>query len=185
MKYEQIPNKAESGFEHINIDEYEHLDQSQFEEWLKNEEIPEVLLEKVRDYKNINLKNFLRNIIDKLFEVYGDKRNSADSLADSRFTPLSEMIDRGLVSCGAMAKIFAGILRTKKIPVKLIHGDFIDRKDVEDRHSWLEIYNPKTKTWESMDPTEHDFGFKQDKYKKIKEYHSWSEFAEDYINGDY
>jgi len=66
------------------------------------------------------------------------------------------MLARGMVSCGALALIFATILRKFRIPVKLIHGRIRDTAR-DDRHAWVQIYDPLRKRWLNIDPTSPDF----------------------------
>jgi len=76
------------------------------------------------------------------------KKDTAKSLSDSRFTSLKEMIERGMISCGYLRKIFGTALRKFGIPVKFIHGIFEEQKNLpkesEDRHAWVRnFYNPQ------------------------------------------
>jgi hypothetical protein len=128
----------------------------------------------------------LSRIIEGLLTLYGDKKDKGKSFKDSRFTSLEKMMDRGMVTCGAMTEITGTALRKFGIPTKMIHGilesqkkSFIKSVLLKNRHSWLEIYVPKTKEWLPLDPTQNDFNLFPDA-EKIKEYHDWDELKEDY-----
>jgi len=171
---------------------YSNLDKV-FNEWLEiKEDLPEEFWEKLKDInKENNLNLILLRIKQELFSFYGDKRDKAKSFKDSRFTSLKDMIDRGMVTCGSMTKIFATVLRKFGIPTKMVHGilesqkkSFIKSVLLKNRHAWLEIYNPETKDWISIDPTRNDFSLYPDAIK-IKEYHDWSELKGDYDKGNF
>jgi len=162
-------------------------------EWLEiKEEIPKELWEKIKDLdKEKDLNIILLRIRQELFSFYGDKRDEAKSFKDSRFTPLSEMINRGMATCGSVTKIIGIVLRKFGIPTKFIHGilesqrkSFIKRVLQKSRHAWLEIYVPKTKGWVPVDITRNDFSIYPDA-EKIKEYHDWDELKVDYKKGDF
>lgn len=162
-------------------------------EWLEiKEDIPKEFWEKIKDInKESNLNLMLLRIKQELFSFYGDKRDKAKSFKDSRFTPMEEMINRGMVTCGSVTKIIGIVLRKFGIPTKLIHGilksqrkSFIKRVVLKNRHSWLEIYNAKTKEWLPVDITRNDFSLYEDA-EKIKEYHDWNELKVDYKKGNF
>ncbi len=191
LKIESIAKKET--LEDVKPSVYSNLE-GDFTEWLINkEEIPEEFWNKIKDAnEEENLKLMLLRIKEELFSLYGNKKDKADSFEDSRFTPLKEMIDRGMVSCGAMAKITGTSLRKFGIPTKFIHGifesqknNFIKRKLLKNRHSWLEIYDPKDKKWIPFDMTRNDLSV-DPTAEKIKEYHDWDELKEsDYKKGNY
>lgn len=172
--------------ENIKPSEYSNLDVS--EEYLKiKEDLPKKFWEKIKDAdQEDNLMQVLLRIREDLYDLYGDKKNNAKSLSDSRFIPLEEMIDRHLISCGSLTKIFGTILRNFNIPVKFIHGTLERQKRSSRRslHSWLKIYNPKENKWIAIDLTNGSLELSSNA-KEIKEYIDWEEFKEDYEKGDF
>lgn len=156
------------------------------EEWLSNNQgIPESLSEFKTIPSDTTLGGFLKKAKDKLFSLYGDKRDHAKSFADSRFTSIDEMIERGMVSCGAMTLIFGTLLREVGIPVKFVHGGPLGEGGGKDsRHSWLEIYDPLRNDWFEIDPTDTNFKMRPGA-KRINVYHDWSELRKDYEAGNF
>lgn len=173
--------------------EYTNLPQN-LHEWLEiNEPIPKEFLHKIEkvNYSG-NIKNTILSVKQAMFTLYeNDKRDSAKSFRDSRFTSLEKMIDRRMATCGSATKIVGVGLRTLGIPVKFIHGilgsqkkSFIKRVLLKNRHAWLEVYVPATKKWMSVDVTRPDFSLFPDA-EKIKEYHNWDELRLDYQKRDF
>ncbi len=93
------------------------------------------------------------------------------------------MIERGMVSCGALTNIFGSVLRKLGVPARFVHGIEGGQRG-ENRHAWLEIYNPLGKDWFEIDPTQQDFGMKLSA-RRIKVYHNWSELKKDYGEGKF
>ena len=164
-----------------------------YNEWLKNDEdVPLEFWEKVKNIKEEkNLNLMLLRLKQELFSFYGEKRDTAKSFKDSRFTSLQEMLSRKMATCGSVTKIVGIILRKFGIPTKFIHGilesqkkSFIKRVLQKSRHAGLEIYDPKTKEWLPIDMTRSDFSLYPDA-EKIKEYHNWGELKEDYKKGNF
>lgn len=156
-------------------------------QWLSSsEQLPVKLQEIIRESsREISLEEFLKGAKKKLFNSYGDKRDKAKSFADSRFTPIDQMVERGMVSCGAMTNIFGTLLREMGVPVRFVHGSFLkEDKNKESRHSWLEIYNPLSNVWFEIDPTHPEFGMRPES-KRIRVYHDWAEMKKDYDRGDF
>jgi len=189
--------KTEPGVKKEKLDEIKPSDYSNLEkdlsEWLEiKEDLPSEFWKKIKNAnEEKNLKLMLSRIIEGLLTLYGDKKDKGKSFKDSRFTSLEKMIDRGMVTCGAMTKITGTALRKFGIPTKMIHGilesqkkSFIKSVLLKNRHSWLEIYVPKTKEWLPLDPTQNDFNLFPDA-EKIKEYHDWDELKEDYKKGNF
>jgi len=156
-------------------------------EWLSSDEdVPDILWEKVKDLSlGLPLGDFLKKIDKELILIYGDKRDKAKSFGDSRFTSISEMLERGMVSCGAMTKIFSAVLRKFGIAVRLVHG-ILSGQDpkLTHRHSWLDIYDPISNSWFEIDPTVRDFKKRSDAIRR-KVYHNWLELKLDYDKGEY
>lgn len=164
-----------------------------FEEWLEiREDLPNVFWYKIKDInREQSLNSVLIQIKQELFSLYGDKRDTAKSFKDSRFTPLAEMIQRGMATCGSATKIIGTALRKFGVPTKFVHGilglqkkSFIKRVLFKERHAWLEIYIPKTNKWLPIDLTRKDFSLYPDA-ERIKEYHDWGELKDDYIKGNF
>jgi len=179
------------------LDEIKSVDyfglQSDFRKWLKTrEDIPLELWEKIKNVnKENNLQSMLLKIKEELFSLYGNKRDTAKSFEDSRFTPTKEMFNRKMATCGSVVKIIGIALRKFGIPTKFIHGilgsqrkSFIKRVILKERHAWLEIYVPKTKEWLPFDLTRKDFSLYPDA-EKIKEYCDWEELKIDYKKGNF
>ena len=176
----------------IKSSDYSNLEEG-LNEWLEiKQDIPKEFWEKIKDInKENNLNLILLRIKQELFSFYGDKRDKAKSFKDSRFTPLSEMLNRRMATCGSTTKIIGTVLRKFGIPTKMIHGilesqkkSFMKRVLLKNRHAWLEIYNPRTKEWLPVDITRNDFNLYKDA-EKIKEYHDWEELKVDYEKGDF
>ncbi len=154
-------------------------------EWIETQEIPDIIWTKVSKINSeLTLRELFCNIRKELFDVYGEKRDKAKSFADSRFTSLPEMVERGMVSCGALVNIFGNILRKLGVSTKFIHGKLESQEGADYRHSWLEIYDPRCQTWIEVDPTKKDFEMASDT-QRYKEYHNWQELKEDYDKGKY
>ncbi len=175
--------------ENIDLLSYENL--NGFEEYLEiKDDLPEEFWNKIESSKKEeeNLMMVLLRIRESLFDLYGEERNNADSFSDSRFTSINEMIDRKLVSCGSFVKIFGTALRKLEIPVKFIHGIFEEQKnlpkEIENRHSWLEIHNPQNQEWVPIDFTEGSLELSSTA-QKIKEYFNWDELKKDYDEGNF
>ncbi|OGM97789.1 MAG: hypothetical protein A2735_01370 [Candidatus Yanofskybacteria bacterium RIFCSPHIGHO2_01_FULL_41_21] len=162
-------------------------EQEDQKEWLSSDEdVPNILWEKIKDLPlNISFGDFLKKIRKSLYDLYGEKRDKASSFADSRFTPLSETVERGMISCGAFSSIFGAVLRKFGIPVKLIHG-ILESQDEKksNRHAWLEIFNPVSNSWFEMDPTNDNFEARNDAMRR-KVYHNWLELKPDYEKWEY
>ena len=168
----------------IKISDYQKLENGTAE-WAEAQEIPSILWDKVKQQNpELTIKELLENIRGELFSIYGKKQDKAKSFADSRFTSLPEMINRGMTSCGAMVNIFGNVLRKLGIPTKFIHGKLEHQKEVGDRHSWLEIYNPISGTWIEVDPTRDNFEMLPETLR-LKVYHNWQELKEDFDKGEY
>ena len=172
--------------ENIKLSEYSNSDT--LEEYLEiKENLPEKFSEKIKDAnQEDNLMQCLLRIREDLYNLYGNKKSNAKSLSDSRFTSLEGMIDRHLISCGSLTKIFGTALRSFNIPVKFIHGNLKRKKNFPRRylHSWLKIYNPKENKWVAVDFTKGSLELPSH-VADIKEYIDWEECKEDYKKGDF
>jgi len=169
----------------IKLFDYERTKEDT-EEWLVGQDIPDILWDRVKGVNpELTLGELLGKIKKELFDIYDTKRDHAKSFADSRFSSLSEMIERGMVSCGALANIFGNVLRKFKIPTKFVHGRYsYQTLEKENRHSWLEIYNPLDGAWVKIDPTKNDFKVLPETIQ-LRAYHNWQELREDYNKRDF
>lgn len=158
------------------------------EEWLgESQSLPEDLWQEInhRVSQGDDVLEKIKTIRDILFQFYGKERGQAKNFEDSRFTAIDQMIQRGMISCGAMTNIFTVVLRKLGMPVKMIHG-YMKSQDLAkgSRHSWIEIYDKDTGCWKSFDPTQKDFLVAADAVK-TREYHNWEELKLDFEKGDY
>lgn len=167
----------------VTIGDYQNL-KGKFRPWLLKEKIPAFFWEKIeKTNTQISVEKLLYKIDKELMNCYGKKRDTACSFSDSRFSSISQILKRGMVSCGALSRIHTAVLRNLGIPVKLVHSKLKGQKG-ENRHSWLKIYNPHTKRWIDVDPTQDRRGFKIiNTARQIKIYSNWNEMKEDYRLG--
>ena len=179
--------QLKSVLESIKPLEYRDINIEKLKEYLEiKEDLPKEFWEKIENLfqEENNLYQVFLKTRETLDNLYGKKKDTGKSLSDSRFTSLKEMIERGMISCGSYAKIFGTALRKFGIPVKFIHGIFEEQKNLpkesEDRHAWLEFYNPQDKNWVPIDFTEKSLE-PRPTATKIKEYINWDEeFKKDY-----
>ncbi len=156
----------------IRVGRYRMTISAALSRWRKTQSIPLALRSRFDEVDGrYTLSRLLVRIRRELYKLYGDKRDYARSLCDSRLTPLPEMLRRGMVSCGALVVIYGGILRSLGIPVKFIHGRLRGTRR-EDRHAWLEVYDPNRKKWISIDLTRHNFALPP-RAIKLKECVDW------------
>jgi len=186
------PKKLKSVLENIKPLEYRNINIEKFKEYLEiKEDLPKEFWEKIKNsmQEEKNLYQVFLRARETLDNLYGEKQDRGKSLSDSRFTSLNEMIERGMLSCGSYAKIFGTALRKFGIPVKFIHGILEEQKNLpkasENRHAWLEFYNPQDKNWVPIDFTEGSLE-PRPTATKIKEYTNWDEeFKKDYEKGNF
>jgi len=184
--------KLKSVLENIKPLEYRNINIEKFKEYLEiKEDLPKEFWEKIKNsmQEEKNLYQVFLRTRETLDNLYGEKKDRGKSLSDSRFTSLNEMIERGMLSCGSYAKIFGTALRKFGIPVKFIHGILEEQKNLpkasENRHAWLEFYNPQDKNWVPIDFTEGSLE-PRPTATKIKEYTNWDEeFKKDYEKGNF
>jgi len=184
--------KLKSVLENIKPLEYRNINIEKFKEYLEiKEDLPKEFWEKIKNsmQEEKNLYQVFLRTRETLDNLYGEKKDRGKSLSDSRFTSLNEMIERGMISCGSYAKIFGTALRKFGIPVKFIHGILEEQKNLpkasENRHAWLEFYNPQDKNWVPIDFTEGSLE-PRPTATKIKEYTNWDEeFKKDYEKGNF
>ena len=176
--------KPEAVFEGIKLSDYENVG-ADFSEWLGAHEIPDILWDRMKDCDPASTVRELLDVIQAaLTDMHRTRKEHPASFAESRFTPVAEMIERGMVSCGAIATIFGNVLRRFGIPTKFVHGKLESQKEKNHRHSWLEIYNPLDESWVEVDATRDGFKLPPDA-QLIKKYHDWQELKNDFDRGDY
>lgn len=166
----------------IKISEYE-TDPDIFKKWRTvGEPLPDYFWQKFQNFpKHETLFQLLTKIRKELHNLYGSKRDLGSSLGDSRFTSLPQMLERGMVSCGALTAIVGTTLRQFNIPVKFVHGK-LEGSGPNDRHAWLKIYNPHQKKWITIDPGTKEFNILPTA-RQWKIYFDWHEFEKDYDKG--
>ena len=147
--------KRESSLDQIRVSDF-RIVKPEFEAWTsRDQELPAPLLDFVESLPvSTDLESLFHLLDSELKRFRGDKRDAAVSFADSRFTSISEMLERGMVSCGALTKMYAGVLSKLGVPVKLVHAVPLVVTNHEDRHAWIEVPNPAKGTWVEVDPTQ-------------------------------
>ncbi|MFH1170370.1 MAG: transglutaminase domain-containing protein [Candidatus Vogelbacteria bacterium] len=170
----------------VKISDYLGNQSRNLQVWSRSEKVPKYFWNRFKDITpEITIGELLTRIDKELRKIYGKKKDLAQSFADSRFTPLPNMLKRGMVSCGALSIIFATILRKFGIPVKLVHGRLNGQRG-ENRHAWLKLYNSRDKKWCAIDPTQwhRNFAIKPSA-RQIKIYADWKELRKDYDKGKF
>lgn len=112
------------------------------------------------------------NGIAQQFMAREDPVAAPKTLLESRMTPASQVLQRGMVSCGAVATLCAALLRSSGRPVKLVHGVYRDSD-----HAWLEVWDDSGRKWLSFDPMESTVpvGKLAAGHVKLAECADWSE----------
>lgn len=174
--------------EAVRIDRYQDLPE-EVREWVVRQDIPSKLLAQLKGHlhKDMTVGEAFLAIRKALSAIYAaEGEHKATSFEESRFSDLEHVIRLGLSSCGAKTTVYGAVLRAMGIPVKYVHGWFVDRprNTSGDRHAWLKIYNPVTKTWDARDPTTADFSLNTG-MQELKDYHSWDELHHDYEKGEW
>lgn len=152
--------------------------------WTHAQQIPRYFRSRFFDLPgNISVFDLLMRIRKELTNLQGLNGSPAHSFAESRFSSVKKVLANKINSCGALCTITGNVLRLFNIPVKFIHGR-LTWQQKNDRHCWLQIYDPIGKRWGSVDPTSDDFTISLD-YKAIKEYVNWTALKADYLHGDF
>lgn len=115
----------------IKLSEYNKDFPEDIKKWIGNPEIPKKLKENLKKLPDhVSLFDLLMRIRKKLQETYGFKKSSrnAKSFEESRFSSIEEMLNNKLHSCGSVTAIYGNAIRSRNIPVKLIHGKLPDQK---------------------------------------------------------
>lgn len=174
-----------NNLKNTTLEDYQNT-KGKFKRWLLKEKIPSLFWNLIKDTdKQITVDKLVRKIDIELMKLYGEKRDTASSFVDSRFSSIPQILKRGMVSCGALSRVHSAVLRNLGIPVKLVHGKLKGQKG-ENRHSWLKIYNPHTKRWIEVDPTQDQRNFKPlQTARQIKIYSNWENMKDDYLKGKF
>lgn len=186
---EKEPALLETRLRAIRLSDFTGPEDPGLSEWKQpREDLPADFLSKLGDVSTDTDLYSLLERIDRVVSPAPGAGDKASSFKDSRFTPLADMISRRMVSCGAMALIFAETLRRFGVPVKLVHAKMISPDaGPSHRHAWIRIYDPSSSDWLDIDPTDSGgrFRINTSKHKEVGTYHSWSELRPDYERGDY
>jgi len=175
--------KAQRQLEIILISDYDRKPKLHVR-WRRHSPMPPYFWRQLKDLPHhLNLFQLFMRIRKVVYGLYGKKRDRAHSFADSRFTPLSQMLKRGMVSCGAITAIFGTTLRKFNIPVQFVHGKLPGQK-ADNRHAWLKIYDSKSDIWIIVDPGTDYFELRRGA-KEIKTYFNWEELKKDYRKGEF
>lgn len=137
-------------------------------------------LEKINIYKQAEfLKNKYEDIKDFVLAV-GDfihkhgysveNRYRPQSIIESRFMPINEAFEKGVLSCGAIANISADMIRHVGLQVQLIHGELIDSVD----HAWISVFDKDKDVWVDFDLTS-DNPLDMTNHTEKKRVDSWEE----------
>lgn len=172
--------KSKDILENVSLADYRDLDDEAILEWLKNsEELPAHFWEKMKTLSGEdNINKLMDNIRYTLYhEIYNDEYTKPNSLEESRFTSLNEILEKKLASCGATSKVMTAVLRKFGVPVKLVHGQLKDPHG-EGSHAWISVYQPKEKQWVEKDVTDKVFELNNE-FSAAKFYHDWDELKQD------
>lgn len=147
-------------------------------------EVPDYFLRNFQDLpSHLSVFQLLMRIRKVLYDFYGEKPNYASTFAESRFTSISEILERKLISCGAVTCVFGLTLREFGIPTKFVHGKIKGTRP-NDRHAWLKVYDPNDKKWIEIDPGTNDFSVYSDA-RQWRIYYNWNELKKDYEKGNF
>lgn len=158
----------------ITLDQYKDLP-ADVQEWLATmETIPTSVQEKLGTLDpNIPLRTVLLQIRDAIVAASEGRNTRPQSLEESRFTSFAEIVDRGLISCGAHTRAVGATLRSYGVPVRFVDGTHTEGDQTHD-HAWLDIYVPKTGEWIESDTRTEDFSFGEGNMRKGV-FHNWEE----------
>jgi transglutaminase/protease-like cytokinesis protein 3 len=174
----KTPDQAQlSTIESISSMESEKDKYLQFGKFTKN--CPAWLLDKISTIDNSKIdeayvENVLRLIADE-FDPSKHQTTSTNDIRISRFITANDILEKRQASCGSMATVVASVLRSLKIPTKLIHGMYI-KNNPNMCHAWNEV-SLRNNEWTPYDITRNDF--KLDKFH-IKKFEAldWEEFEQ-------
>ncbi|OHB25554.1 MAG: hypothetical protein A2542_00890 [Parcubacteria group bacterium RIFOXYD2_FULL_52_8] len=153
--------------------------------WIETDlTVPASLLKRAEAQGTQNWEQLLACIDEEIMRLYGSKRDTAKSFLDSRFTPIRDIFERGMVSCGALVQVFGTVLRKLGVPARFVHG-ILPGQTGENRHAWLEVYDAASQKWLEFDSTQNHRHFAvPEGAKRIKVYREWgTELRNDYDAG--
>ena len=167
----------------IKLSDYKRSWNKSIKKWLGHANVPKDFLSRVDLPNHVSVFVLLMRIRRVLYDIYGTKRDKAESFSDSRFASFPQILNRGMISCGALATVYGKTLRRFGIPIKFVHGK-LQGQNFESRHAWLKIYDPIEKKWITADPTIGDFELSKKAIQK-KIYIDWSDLKKDYLLGKF
>lgn len=174
MNQNERPEEKQETLATLRLSEYQNLS-PELKEWLhRNEEVPPVMWEQLADLEpNLTLMEVLQKIRSAFATACGDKKSRPASFEESRFTPFTEIIERGLNSCGVRARVYGTTLRKLGVPVKFIDGKHTEGDETYD-HAWLGIYAPSANRWLESDPGTETFEH-DPRNQRERIFHDWDE----------
>lgn len=119
----------------------------------------------------------VKAVYEYLVSNYSYDYEKLDKLSVDYVPEADRMLEEGKGICYDFASMFAVMLRSQGVPVKLVKGY---TKNVEGYHAWNEVYDSKTGKWEVVDTT-YDAAARKAKlktamYKKANEYEKVYEY---------
>lgn len=158
----------------ITVGEYKNLP-ADLNKWLKSrEEVPVVVREKLGVIDpQCSLRQALIQIREAIIAASEGKTARPQSLEESRFTSFAEIVERGLVSCGAHTRAIGTVLRSHGVPVRFVDGIHTEDNETHD-HAWLDIYVPKTNGWVESDTRTENFTLGPGNTRNAV-FHDWEE----------
>lgn len=170
--FEQEPRRE--SLDSITLGQYKDLP-AHVQEWLETTEtVPVRVQEKLGPLDpTLSLRGALLKIREAIIAASEGRSARPQSLEESRFTSFAEIVDRGLVSCGAHTRAVGTTLRSRGVPVRFVDGIHTEGDQTHD-HAWLDIYVPKTGEWIESDTRTEDFGFGAGNTRKGV-FHNWDE----------
>ena len=141
---------------------------------------PEWLLDKASAIDNSKIDEaYIEKILSVIIDEFNIKKHEITRTNDfrqSRFISVVDILEKRQNSCGSLATVVASVLRTLKIPTKLIHG-FYKKNNPNMRHAWNEVYLEDH--WVPFDITHRNF--KLDEFNlKESEALDWEDMEKDY-----
>jgi transglutaminase/protease-like cytokinesis protein 3 len=142
---------------------------------------PQRLLDKVATIVNSKVDEvYVLSVLRLIAEEFDPKKHQVTGTNDirvSRFITAGDVLEKRQNSCGSMATVVASVLRTLKVPTKLIHGLYIKNNPLM-RHAWNEV-SLKDGEWTPVDITRANADFKPDEFH-VKKFEAldWEEFEQ-------
>lgn len=141
---------------------------------------PQWILDKVAKIDNTNVdEKYVEKVLNIIAEEFDSEKHQTTSTNDikkSRFTTVSDILAKRQASCGSKATVVASVLRSLKIPTKLIHGLYV-KNNPNMRHAWNEV--SLKDEWMPFDITRVAEGYKLGEFHiKKSEALDWDEFEQ-------